>query len=159
MTTTVTFTINDVDFTFTIPSTALLQSGFIKNLQETYQLFDDTVPLPIILPCIYMSSEDDLYKLLDIFVQCLMYIDDPNHIDFVHRTKIMVSDEYDNEYIDELFKFDGNAALANAFIANMLAITDFMEVPSIYNYLCKKMYFIIQDAFEKNKDNTMAIQP
>jgi hypothetical protein len=135
---TVTFTINDKDFTKQMTLEAIRKSGFIAN-----QL-DDLGYIEGEKLCSFDISNlniQDKYseKVIDLFTTILIYLTTVDGETFIKET-IEVSNDYENEYIDNLFD-----KLPYAYYSHLINVTNFMDVPSIFKYLVIKFAKIIHE--------------
>ena len=135
---TASFTINGQVFTKSLTLEAIRKSGFIANQLDDlgYSEGDELFPFDI-----SNLNIQDKYseKVIDLFTTMLAYLTTADGETFIKET-IEVSNEYENEYIDELFN-----KLPFAYYSHLINVANFMDVPSIFKYLVTKFAKIIRE--------------
>lgn len=130
------FTVNEQVFTKSLTLEAIRKSGFIADQLDVleYKAGNELPPFDISNLSI---KKEYCEKVIDIFALVLEYLTTPEGEVFSNET-IVVSKDYTNAYVDDLFK-----DLPHAYCANLINLANFMIVPSIFHYLIVKLATII----------------
>ena len=134
----VTFTINGQAFTKTITLDAIRKSGFIANQLDDLGYSDGEELCPFDISNLNIQDKYS-EKVIDLFSTMLTYLTTTDGETFIKET-IEVSNEYENEYIDELFN-----KLPFAYYSHLINVANFMDVPSVFKYLVTKFAKIIRE--------------
>lgn len=137
-TVTTTFIINDSSFEHNMSLNAVRKAGMIANIMDDtgYNAGDEL--MPVVLSGLNIQEKYQ-EKVVSIMVHLLNYLTTANGEEFMKET-IDVSNDYENEEIDKLFN-----GLPFAYYSHIINVANFLNVPSVFNYLVSKFAKIIRD--------------
>ena len=114
-------------YTRTIPIENAMKSGFCSDMIEAFggQVPEEGFTITVTNKIPPQFQE----RIVNTIVEILNFLNTPDGLDFIDNTRI-ISFDYNNEKIDAIISRD------ITHLAHMLGILNFMNINSVYRYIC-----------------------